>query len=214
MPKPSWTIHACTLTPCPDNLFKAKKKPWKLFEFLRKIPTPITIKSALPCPPPFQETAPPPCTRVKWVPLVLFAFLPCFASFFASKLDVFPLKYSVLGAWKGHFQAQDPKTTWNASKTRENVTTPQFSSLRGLVSNWAKNRHKTGEKNAKKTNGTYFARPINPPPPLKGGILWAWGLSSRKNQKILGAHKIGAAMSGPRIAGGKITDTRLAQRIF
>ena len=39
-------------------------------------------------------------------------------------------------------------------------------------------------------------------PPLKGGILWAWGFSGRKNQKIPGAHKIGAAISGPRIAGG------------
>ena len=28
-------------------------------------------------------------------------------------------------------------------------------------------------------------------------------------QKIIGANKIGAAISGPRIAGGKITDMRL-----
>ena len=44
----------------------------------------------------------------------------------------------------------------------------------------------------------------NPPPP-KTRILWAWGFSSRKNQKMPGAHKIGAAISGPRIAGRKIT---------
>ena len=44
------------------------------------------------------------------------------------------------------------------------------------------------------------------PPPLKGGILWAWGFCSRKNQKIPGAHEIGTAISGPRIAGGKIAD--------
>ena len=44
----------------------------------------------------------------------------------------------------------------------------------------------------------------SPEPPLKGGILWAWGFSRRKNQKIAGAHKIGAATPGPRIAGGKL----------
>ena len=47
------------------------------------------------------------------------------------------------------------------------------------------------------------------PPPLKGGILWAWGFSSRKNQKMPGAHKIGAAISGPRITGGNFMDTRI-----
>ena len=46
-------------------------------------------------------------------------------------------------------------------------------------------------------------------PPLKGGILWARGFSSRKNQRIPGAHKTGAAISGPRITGGKLTDTRI-----
>ena len=38
--------------------------------------------------------------------------------------------------------------------------------------------------------------PRTPPPP-KGGILRARGFSSRKNQKMPGAHKIGAAISGP-----------------
>ena len=47
------------------------------------------------------------------------------------------------------------------------------------------------------------------PPPKKQGILWAWGFSSRKNHKMPGAHKIGAAISGPRITGRKITDVRL-----
>ena len=46
-------------------------------------------------------------------------------------------------------------------------------------------------------------------PPLKGGILWAWGFSSRKNQKMPGAHKIGAAISGPRITGGNFVDITL-----
>ena len=49
----------------------------------------------------------------------------------------------------------------------------------------------------------------SPEPPLKGEILWAWGFFSRKNQKIPGAHKIGAAISGLRIAGGKILDMRI-----
>ena len=50
-------------------------------------------------------------------------------------------------------------------------------------------------------------------PPLKGGILWAGGFSSRKNQKMPGAHKIGAAMSGPRIAGGNFMDITLFLRV-
>ena len=40
-----------------------------------------------------------------------------------------------------------------------------------------------------------------PPPPLKRGILWAWRFSCRKNAIFPGAHQIGAAISGPRIAG-------------
>ena len=51
-----------------------------------------------------------------------------------------------------------------------------------------------------------------PNPPIKRGILWAWEFSSRKNQKMPGAHKIGAAISGPRIAVGKLTDIRLFLR--
>ena len=43
-------------------------------------------------------------------------------------------------------------------------------------------------------------------PPLERGVLWAWGYSSRKSPKMPGAHKSGAAISGPRIAGRKITD--------
>ena len=46
-------------------------------------------------------------------------------------------------------------------------------------------------------------------PPLKGGILWAWGFSSRKNPKMPGAHKIGAAISGPRITDGNFMDATL-----
>ena len=50
--------------------------------------------------------------------------------------------------------------------------------------------------------------PPNPTPPPKRGILWTWRFSCRKNAEILGAHKIGAAISGLRIADKNITDTR------
>ena len=46
-------------------------------------------------------------------------------------------------------------------------------------------------------------------PPLKPRILWTWRFSCRKNAEILGAHKIGAAISGPRIADKNFTDTRI-----
>ena len=52
--------------------------------------------------------------------------------------------------------------------------------------------------------------PPNPKyPPLKRGILWTWRFSCRKNAEILGAHQIGAAISGPRIADKNFTDTRI-----
>ena len=39
------------------------------------------------------------------------------------------------------------------------------------------------------------------PPPLKRGILWTWRVFLQKERIFPGAHKIGAAISGPRIAG-------------
>ena len=45
---------------------------------------------------------------------------------------------------------QDPQTTWNTFKTRENVKTPQLASLHGLPPNWAKKCYKTGEKTPQK----------------------------------------------------------------
>ena len=51
-------------------------------------------------------------------------------------------------------------------------------------------------------------------PPLKQGILWTWRFSCRRNTEILGAHKIGAAISGPRIADKNFTDTSIFQTIF
>ena len=48
----------------------------------------------------------------------------------------------------------------------------------------------------------------NPPPPPRGRNFMGMGVFQQKEQKIPGAHKLGAAISGPRIAGGKITDMR------
>ena len=39
------------------------------------------------------------------------------------------------------------------------------------------------------------------------------GVSSRKNQKMPGAHKIGAAISGPRITGGNFMDITLCRNL-
>ena len=47
------------------------------------------------------------------------------------------------------------------------------------------------------------------PPPPKRGILWTWRFCCRKSAEILGVHKIGAAISGPRIADTNFTDTRI-----
>ena len=44
---------------------------------------------------------------------------------------------------------QDPKTTWNAYKTRENVTTPQVASLHGLAQIGPKITIEQGEKRQK-----------------------------------------------------------------
>ena len=52
-------------------------------------------------------------------------------------------------------------------------------------------------------------KPKIPPPPLKRGILWTRRFSCRKNAEILGAHKISAAISGPRIADTNSMDTRI-----
>ena len=55
-------------------------------------------------------------------------------------------------------------------------------------------------------------KPQHPPPSLKRRILWAWGFFSRKNPKKNQAPiKFGAAISAPRITGGKITDITLFQ---
>ena len=44
----------------------------------------------------------------------------------------------------------------------------------------------------------------NSPPPLKREILWTWGFSCRTDAFFPGAHKIGAAISSPRIADRKV----------
>ena len=52
--------------------------------------------------------------------------------------------------------------------------------------------------------------PRNPKPPLpKRRNCMGIGFSSRKSPKMPGANKIGTAIYGPRVAGGKISDMRL-----
>ena len=53
----------------------------------------------------------------------------------------------------------------------------------------------------------------NTPPP-KGGILWTWRFSCRKSTEILGVQKIGAAISGPRIADKNFADTRIFLNVY
>ena len=55
--------------------------------------------------------------------------------------------------------------------------------------------------------GTPPPQTENPPP--KTRILWTWRFSCRKSAEILGVHKIGAAISGPRIADTNFTDMRI-----
>ena len=49
----------------------------------------------------------------------------------------------------------------------------------------------------------------NTPPPLKRGSLWTWRFSCTRKAIFPGAHKIGAAISGPRIADTTFTDMRI-----
>ena len=60
-------------------------------------------------------------------------------------------------------------------------------------------------------------KPTPPPPPPKTrnfmGMGPATGVFQQKEPKMPGAHKIGAAVSGPRIAGGNFTDMRLFLKI-
>ena len=49
--------------------------------------------------------------------------------------------------------------------------------------------------------------PPPPKPPLKKEEFYGHGFSCRKNAFFPGVHKIGAAISGPRIADKNFTDT-------
>ena len=64
----------------------------------------------------------------------------------------------------------------------------------------------------KKKIGTSLPPPkTQNPPPTKRGILPAWRrFSCRKNAIFPGARKIGASISGPRIADKNFTDTRIS----
>ena len=57
-------------------------------------------------------------------------------------------------------------------------------------------------------------KPEHPPPPPYNEYFMDMGVSSSKNQKMPGTHKIGAAISGPRVAGGEITDMRLVSDVM
>ena len=57
---------------------------------------------------------------------------------------------------------QDPKTTWNAFKTRETVTTPQLASPNVLPQIWAKKCYKTGGKKRQNDKWYLFRAPTSP----------------------------------------------------
>ena len=66
------------------------------------------------------------------------------------------------------------------------------------------------EKSCRAYKNKIGTPPQNPkyPPPLKRGILWTWFFL--QNGRIFpGVHKIGATISGPRIADKNFTDTRI-----
>ena len=92
--------------------------------------------------------------------ICLLAFFPCFIVLFASKLAISSLKRSVLGAWEGHVRArkgQMVNSGFQDNKGKRHNTTTGLGTW--IAPNWAKKCYKIGEKNAKRTNGTYFARP-------------------------------------------------------
>ena len=103
-------------------------------------------------------------------PFGVFPQLYCIL-YFASKWAIFPLKRSVWGVEKGHFRDrkgqmvdsgfQDPKPAEIPLKQGEHTSRPQLSQHR----DWPQNL-KLGQKllynsgkNAKRTNGSIFARP-------------------------------------------------------
>ena len=116
------------------------------------------------------------------------------------------------------------KDQWFQFHARTTPTPPQEDAWHGFV--WGDNKSGGGlstpidaiaiaiviQKNLRAhkirigTSINPFEKAQKTPPPLKEGILWAWGFSSRKNPKVPGAHRIGAAISSPRIAGRNIMD--------
>ena len=121
-----------------------------------------------------------------------------------------PLRYYLKRIWRDmggylslgrgcHLSFLRPKLGRFASKA-----TLRF---KGKVSKFRRNPHTHKIKIGTSTPPPFQKNPRPPPP------LWAWGFSSRKNTKMPGAHKIGAAVSGPRIVGGKFMDMRLFLKI-
>ena len=86
---------------------------------------------------------------------------------------------------------------------------PGFGACQGLAQKMIYRKNPHAHKNKIGTSTPPLPKNPRPPPP-KGGNLWVWGFSSRKSTKMPGAHKIGAAIFGPRITGGKIMDAGLS----
>ena len=126
----------------------------------------------------------PPCTRVKWVAFVLLAFFPCFIVFIPSKLAIFPLNVVFRELENRIFGPKKDKWRIRGSKTPKPPEMPlnkgkHHNTTTGLAT-WI--APKLGQKvlwnlgkNAKRTNGTYFARPQPPPAYAWNGChLWNW----------------------------------------
>ena len=82
------------------------------------------------------------------------------------------------------------------------LSTGQANPYRQSQKNPRAHKNKIGIPPPPKTQNT------PPPPPKKRGILWTW-VFLQKERIFPGVHKIGAALSGPRIADTNFTDTRI-----
>ena len=86
------------------------------------------------------------------------------------------------------------------------------SSIPRFFGGWKRRKNPHAHKNKIGTSTPSSKKNPTPPPPPKRRNLWAWRFSSRKNPKMPGAHKIGAAISGPRVTGGNFMDITLFLR--
>ena len=132
-----------------------------------------------------------------------------------------PKKQKGLGANPGHRTSQNSqkqnslaeysgifaKTSAKQKRDRARDSHPHG---RLLLNSQPKGAINQKNPRAHKSKNRHFPPPQKPkiPPPLKRGILWTWFFL--QNGRIFpGVHKIGAAISGPRIADKNFTDTRI-----